>query len=190
MTEADASRVRLEPWTEDDFWLLRAANTPAMTAHLGGPESEEKLLSRHARYLDRSQPGGVFRVVRADTGETAGSIAFWEHTTGPGGTDSVDPLPGPAADGAAGHVVWETGWAILPGHQGRGLASEAARAVARHAAEDGRHSELHAYPRSDHPASNAVCRKAGFTLLGTVSTEYPKGHWEDAEDWCLRLDTL
>lgn len=189
MTQADASRVRLESWAEDDFWLLRAANTQAMTAHLGGSESEEKLLGRHSRYLDRSQPGGVFRVVRADTGETAGSIAFWEHTTGPEGLDPVDPLPG-LAGAPAPRVVWETGWAILPGHQGRGLASDAARAVARRAAEDGRHRELHAYPRSDHAASNAVCRKAGFTLLGTVSTEYPKGHWEDSEDWCLRLDTL
>ena len=43
--------LTLEEWTEDSIDLLRRCNTPAMTEHLGGPETEEQLLSRHVRYL-------------------------------------------------------------------------------------------------------------------------------------------
>jgi RimJ/RimL family protein N-acetyltransferase len=38
-----------------------------------------------------------------------------------------------------------------------------------------RHAHLHALPAADHPASNAVCRKVGFTLLGETDIEYPPG---------------
>ena len=37
--------IRLEAWTQADLSLLRQANTPEMTAHLGGPETEDKLLA-------------------------------------------------------------------------------------------------------------------------------------------------
>ena len=69
-------KVRLEPWGEGDFWLLRRANSPEMTAHLGGPESEEKLAGRHRRYLELGL-GQMYRVVLAGTGESVGSVGFW-----------------------------------------------------------------------------------------------------------------
>ena len=48
-----------------DLSLLRQANTPEMTAHLGGPETEDKLLDRNRRYLQRDDPGAgqMFAVV-------------------------------------------------------------------------------------------------------------------------------
>jgi hypothetical protein len=49
--------IRLEAWTQADLSLLRQANTPEMTAHLGGPETEDKLLDRNRRYLQRDDPG-------------------------------------------------------------------------------------------------------------------------------------
>ncbi len=33
--------VELEPYSESDLPLLERANSPEMTEHLGGPESEE-----------------------------------------------------------------------------------------------------------------------------------------------------
>ena len=48
---------------------------------------------------------------------------------------------------------------------------------------DGRHRYLHAYPKVAHAASNAICRKAGFTLLGEVDFEYPKGVPIRCNDW-------
>jgi RimJ/RimL family protein N-acetyltransferase len=57
------------------------------------------------------------------------------------------------------------GWNVLPPFQGRGIASRAVTMAAAQAAADGKHRYLHAYPSVDNPASNAVCRKAGFELL-------------------------
>ncbi|WP_405487776.1 GNAT family N-acetyltransferase [Streptomyces sp. NBC_00096] len=156
----------LEPWTEDDFWLLLRKNEPAMTEHLGGPETMAKLEDRHRRYLALSarEPaaGRMFRVV-AD-GESVGSIGFWERVW-------------------QGEEVYETGWAILPEFQGRRLAARAARALVAHAGVHGTRRHLHAFPGVDHPASNAVCRAAGFVLLGEVRFEYPPGQWHASSDW-------
>lgn len=48
--------LTLRLWAHDDLPLLHAANTPAMTAHLNGPESDDEILARHERYL-RLEPG-------------------------------------------------------------------------------------------------------------------------------------
>ena len=50
-----------------------------------------------------------------------------------------------------------------------------------------RHRHLHAFPAADHPASNAVCRKAGFTLLGETDFGYPPGSIMRCNDWQLEL---
>ncbi|MFD5566522.1 GNAT family N-acetyltransferase [Streptomyces cadmiisoli] len=163
MDNVAGEQVRLVPWAEGDLWLLRRVNSAGMTEHLGGPESEERLVARHRRYVELAA-GGMYRVVLADGGETVGSIGFWEREW-------------------RGGPVWETGWGVLPEFQGRGLAVQAARAVVTAARAEGAHRYLHAFPRVDHPASNAVCRRAGFTLIGTEDFEYPKGHWKPSNDW-------
>lgn len=161
--------IRLEAWTEADLSLLREANTPEMTAHLGGPETEEKLLDRHRRYLRPADPGtGQMFAVVLESGQRAGTIGYWERAW-------------------RDELVYETGWSITPAFQGRGLATAAARAVAARAREQHRHKHLHAYPAADHPASNAICRKAGFTLLGETDFEYPPGNIMRCNDWQLEL---
>lgn len=161
--------VRLEAWTEGDFGLLRQANTPAMMDHLGGPETEEQLSTRHHRYLAPGDPrtGQMFAVVLPD-GQRAGVIGYWERSW-------------------RGEVVYETGWSVLPAFQGRGLATSAARAVAVVSRAQRCHRYLHAFPAVDHPASNAICRKAGFTLLGDTDFEYPPGSIMRCNDWRLEL---
>lgn len=160
-------RVCLVPWAEADLWLLRRTNSPEMTAHLGGPETEEQLAARHRRYAEPG-PGRMYRVTLADGGETVGSIGYWQRTW-------------------QGAEVWETGWAVLPEFQRRGLAVRAARAVREAARAEGTHRYLHAFPSVDHAASNAVCRGAGFALLGQADFEYPKGHWIRSNDWRVDL---
>ncbi|WP_406445824.1 GNAT family N-acetyltransferase [Streptomyces sp. NBC_01613] len=167
MDIADVEKVRLGPWAEGDFWLLRRTNSPEMTEHLGGPESEEKLAGRHRRYLEPAD-GQMYRVVLAGSGEIVGSIGFWARQW-------------------RGGTVWETGWGVLPEFQGRRLAAAAARAVVGAARDAGEHRYLHAFPGVDHPASNSVCRRAGFSLLGPVDFEYPKGHWMTSNDWRIDL---
>ncbi|MFD0596672.1 GNAT family N-acetyltransferase [Catellatospora coxensis] len=118
--------VRLVPWSDDDLDLLRRVNTPEMKKHLGGPETEEKVLARHQRYL--ALPNGrMFRVALAGTGEPVGTIGHWDREW-------------------QGEQVYETGWSVLPEFQGRGIAVAAARALIEAARADGRHRWLHAYP--------------------------------------------
>ncbi|MEU0113894.1 GNAT family N-acetyltransferase [Streptomyces bobili] len=171
VAETGAEQVRLVPWGEGDFWLLERNNGPGMTDHLGGPETPEKLADRHRRYLELDS-GQMYRVALAEGGETVGSIGYWERSW-------------------QGEPVWETGWGVLPEFQGRGLGARAARAVTdavrKAVRETGGHRTLHAFPSVDHPASNGVCRRAGFTLLGECAFEYPKGHWIASNDWYVDL---
>lgn len=165
----NAPAIRLESWTDAGLSLLRQANTPEMMAHLGGPETEEQLLDRHQRYLGLPGPqdGQMFAVFLPGR-QPAGIIGYWER---------------PWQDGPA----YETGWHVLPAFQGRGIATAAARAVAELARAQHRHRSLHAFPAADHAASNAVCRKAGFTLLGKTNIEYPPGSIMRCNDWQLEL---
>ncbi|GAA1947103.1 hypothetical protein GCM10009837_86310 [Streptomyces durmitorensis] len=160
-----SSSVRLVRWSEGDFELLVACNSAEMTAHLGGPETHEQLVSRHRRYLGLER-GQMFRIVL--DGSTVGVIGYWETSW-------------------QGESTWETGWSVLPGFQGRGIAASAARLVVEEARAAGRHPRLHAFPSADHAASNGVCRKAGFTQGGEHDFEYPKGHWMRCNDWSVDL---
>jgi len=51
----DHTSARIEPWGDGDLPLLeRLLGEPAMMAHLGGPESPERIAERQAEYR---QPG-------------------------------------------------------------------------------------------------------------------------------------
>lgn len=166
--------VEIVAWSADDLGLLRLANAPELMDHLGGPETEEQLMVRHERYValsaDRTGRGRMFRISLAATGEPVGTIGFWEQTR-------------------QDEQIYETGWAVLAGYQGLGIASSATAAVVEHAREAGKHRYLHAYPSVGNGASNAVCRKSGFVLLGDCDFEYPPGHPMRVNDWRLDLAT-
>ncbi|MEV7521524.1 GNAT family N-acetyltransferase [Streptomyces sp. NPDC091371] len=174
MVEREDPAVRLAPWTADDFWLLERKNEPVMTEHLGGPEPAAKLLDRQRRYeaMSAREPaaGRMFRVVLEPAGESVGSIGFWEREW-------------------QGEPVYETGWGILPEYQGLGLAVVALRELLSYVRAHGSpgRATLHAFPGTDHPASNAVARRAGFACLGEVEFEYPPGVPHPSNDWCLRI---
>ncbi|MGZ9932609.1 GNAT family N-acetyltransferase [Streptomyces sp. NC-S4] len=185
------TRVRLEPWSAGDFWLLERKNEPAMTRFLGGPEPAAKLADRQRRYeaLSAREPaaGRMFRVVRTPAGttpadgdghdggdidggraESVGSVGFWEREW-------------------RGEPVYEAGWGILPEFQGHGLAVAALTELLAYVRAHGTRDSVHAFPGTDHPASNAVCRRAGFTCLGEVDFEYPPGVPHPSRDWRYRV---
>ena len=170
MPPTDASQLRLRPWNMTDTSLIAALNSPAMTEHTGGPEDDQKLSQRLQRYADPKGDGAMF-VIENSRGEPLGSIGFWTREW-------------------RGERVYETGWAVLPEFQGRGVASAAARLVIKRAAAAGGATQLHAYPRVDHPASNATCRKAGFRLAGEVDFEYPRGNPIRSNDWMVDLTAV
>jgi len=141
-----------------------------MTEHLGGPETEEKLVERQARYERAGEPGAgrMFRIVELASREAAGSVGYWEKDW-------------------RGETVYETGWSVLPEFQGRGIAVAATEQVIAAAREERRYRYLHAFPSVENAASNAICRKLGFELLGDSEFEYPKGHFMRCNDWRLDL---
>lgn len=166
----DPPVIRLQPWGQGDFPLLVGLNAPEMTEHLGGPETDEQLRRRHERYvrLAGSTEAFIFKVVLASTGEVAGGVNFWDREW-------------------KGEDVYEMGWGVLPEFQGRGIASAAVKqAIGLARALKGR-SAIHAFPSVENGPSNAICRKAGFELLGEVPFEYPKGHWMRCNDWRITL---
>ncbi|MFI0187050.1 GNAT family N-acetyltransferase [Streptomyces sp. NPDC017082] len=157
--------LRLAPWSDQGIDLLRRQNSAEATEHLGGPETAEQLRRRHERYLDLTD-GRMFLVLLAE--QVVGSVGYWTRERG-------------------GERVLETGYGILPEHQGRGFAVEAVRLCARRARRESSHAWLHAFPSVHHGASNAVCRKAGFELVGECAFECPPGHIMRSNDWRLAL---
>ncbi|HEX7256198.1 MAG TPA: GNAT family N-acetyltransferase [Gaiellaceae bacterium] len=163
--------VRLEPWGEGDFALLeRLLGDSRMTEHLGGPESREQLLERQGRYerLAGSGRGRMLKVVDEESDEAVGSIGYWEREWN-------------------GEGVYETGWSVLPEFQGRGIAGAATAQVIELARSERRRRFLHAFPSVENAASNAICRKLGFTLVQEQEFEYPKGNFMRCNDWRLEL---
>ena len=110
----------------------------------------------------------MFKIVDAETGEALGSVGFWEREW-------------------QGQQVYETGWGVLPEFQGCGIASRATALVIELARQEGKHDFLHAYPSAENGASNAICRKLAFTLLGEHEFEYPPGNRMRCNDWRLEL---
>ena len=160
--------VRLEPWGPGHLGLVeRLMGDPAMTEHLGGPESPEKLADRQRRY---EQPGsGMYRIVDADSGESLGSVGFWEREW-------------------RGEQVYEAGWGVLPEFQGRGIATDAMALAIDIARAEGKHRLIHAFPNVANAASNAICRKLGFTLVEEdMEFEFPPGNELRCNDWRLEL---
>ncbi|AFH59814.1 GNAT family N-acetyltransferase [Paenibacillus caseinilyticus] len=163
-------RVGIEPWSDTDLDLLHHMNIPEMLDHLGGTEREEQLLSRHKRYLGLEEKGigRMFRIVLLPEREAVGNIGYWERVWNE-------------------ETVWEMGWGILPPYQGRGIATAAGAAAIAIAVEHPKVQVLHAFPSVDNPASNAICRKLGFSLAGECSFEYPPGTFMRCSDWRLDL---
>lgn len=168
MTISEPPRIRLDPWSEEGLEVLRRANTPEMTEHLGGPETAEQILKRHQKYLDPAENGTMFLVVLLPAGRIVGQTGFWDHEW-------------------HGEPAYETGYGILPEFQGRGLAVAATLAAVEKARAEGRHRYLYAFPSVDHTSSNSVCRKAGFELVEESEFEYPEGHFIRSNVWRVDL---
>ncbi|MGO9821541.1 MAG: GNAT family N-acetyltransferase [Solirubrobacteraceae bacterium] len=162
--------VRIQPWGTDGLPLLELLlGDPSMMRHLGGPESLEKIADRQRRY---EQPDShQFTAILERTGEAVGWVGYWERTW-------------------HDHRVFEIGWSVLPAFHGRGIAGRAAGAALQHAAAEPDRSYVHAFPGVHNHASNAVCRKVGFVLLGAIDFEYPPGTMMRCNDWQFDLAGL
>ena len=163
------SEIILLPWAEDDLPLMhKLLGDPAVMAHLGGPESPEQIERRHQRYLQLPEDDHMFKIVWGPEAEAVGQIGYWKKNW-------------------RDQWVYEMGWMILPGYQGHGIATKAGEAAIQRIQTEKHFPFVHAFPSVDNPASNAICRKLGFTLLEECQFEYPPGHNMTVNDWRLSL---
>jgi RimJ/RimL family protein N-acetyltransferase len=163
-----ASDIRIEPWRSTDISLLtRLLGDPAMMTYLGGAESTEKIAERQQRYLGDPRQ---FRIVVVDSGEAVGWVGYWDSTW-------------------RDEPVLEIGWAVVPEHQGRGIAGRATAQALAIARATGEQRPVHAFPGVDNGPSNGICRKLGFQLLEALDFEYPRGSGQlmRCNDWRLGL---
>jgi RimJ/RimL family protein N-acetyltransferase len=164
-----SAKVTLEPRGSGDLPLVeRLMGDPRMTEHLGGPESPDKLHERQRRYERLDGGDRMFKIVDVGSGAGVGSVGFW-------------------AKEWREESVYEVGWMVVPEFQGRGIAAAATAQAIELAKLDDRHRFMHAFPNVDNAASNAICRKLGFEMLGHYEFEFPKGHFMTCNDWRLDL---
>jgi RimJ/RimL family protein N-acetyltransferase len=162
----DRHVAHIEPWGAGDLALLEKLNAPEMTKHVGGPESPEKLADRHSRY--EKPDSRQYRIVDEASGEGVGWVGYWETTWDE-------------------QLVWETGWAVVPTFQGRGIASSATAQVLDRARAEQHLRNVHAFPKVENEPSNAICRKLGFELLGEVDFPARRGGVVRCNDWRFDL---
>ncbi|GAA4372476.1 GNAT family N-acetyltransferase [Agromyces bauzanensis] len=162
--------ITLHPWSPDDLDLLRRANTPELMDQLGGVETDEQVIARHERYLRMQHEGTAFQFRIEIPGHTegVGVIGYWQREH-------------------HGEPVLEAGWSVEEAYRGQGIAPAAVAAMLERARAAGETLPVYAYPRVDNPASNAVCRKAGFTLVGEEDFEVKPGLVLHASVWVAQL---
>lgn len=147
--------MELLPYTHEDMWLTEALETDdRVMAELGGAWPRDAIPGIHERRLKSIAAGSwLFTIVPEPDKPPVGMIGIFES--------DLD-----------GDPISEATWLILPAHQGRGYASEALRMVLDRAQADGRWGPIHAFTGVTNGASNALCRKFGFTLAGERTVDY------------------
>lgn len=110
----------------------------------------------------------MYRIVLLPDLESVGSVGYWDNVW-------------------RDEPIYEMGWAILPPYQGKGIAAIAVAEAIERIRMEAKHRSAHAFPSIHNPASNAVCRKLGFSLEGECEFEYPPGSIMSCNDWMLKL---
>jgi RimJ/RimL family protein N-acetyltransferase len=164
--------MELRDLTSDDLWLYEAIHCdPAMMAELGGPLRSEGLWQKLQRDVADVEADTVWVLVIVpdqERGTAAGTVSVWDHEW-------------------QGETISEIGWMVLPRFQGKGLGSQAVGMVLDRARSTGRWGVLHAFPAITNAASNAMCRKLGFSLIEELNYEY-QGRTLRCNHWRLRLE--
>jgi RimJ/RimL family protein N-acetyltransferase len=158
--------VELLPYTDSDLPLTEALETdPEVMRELGGPIPRERILAIHPKRV--ADPWWL-KIVPEAGGPAVGTIGIWEKEL-------------------EGAQIHETGWMVLPDHQGRGVASAALELLLSRARAEPAFERLHAFPVVTNAPSNALCRKFGFSLTGERDFEFA-GRTLRCNAWTLDLN--
>jgi len=162
--------MRLVPITADDEDLtIRLECDPELMLHIGGLRQEADVRASHKRRLDFMEKGEarMYKIVAHGSGEVVGTIGIWR----------ID---------WKGPQIYEMGWFVLPEHQEKGIATEAARLMIAQARSNPYVRYIHAYPAVSNAASNAIARKIGMENLGQFDNEGFAGILR-CNDWRIDL---
>ena len=153
-------------YSDGDLALTEALDCDAgMMSELGGPLPRSEAPALHRRRLEGIANGDWWlKIVPDPAGAVAGTIGIWRSN--PDGED-----------------LHEIGWMVLPDFQGRGIATEALKLLLTRARSEPRFSRVHAFPGVSNGASNALCRRFGFTKVEERDFEFRGSvlrcnHWE------------
>jgi RimJ/RimL family protein N-acetyltransferase len=146
--------MRLLPYGEEHRDLTFALESdPRVMGHLGGASPAEVADRVHRWRLAAPERGDLFVTIVPD-GETApvGVVGIWRSEIGD-------------------ETVHELGAMILPGHQTRGVGTQAWDLVRPLVLAAGI-TRLDSFPAVDNVASNAILRRIGFTRVGERELDY------------------
>ena len=157
MTVLTTARLRLEPLSDVHLEGFNAMNSdPQVMRYLTGkPETLDESRAIIERVKARWADTGYswWALVARDTGELVGAACLQNLRR------EATPLPDR-------DCPLEIGWRLRREHQGRGYASEAARAIAAHGFETMGAGELLAVCHPDNRASWTVMERLGMQPLG------------------------
>ena len=160
--------MELRDITMDDLALYVGMLTDErVMAELGGPLPPDGLEEKLRGIVRQVESGEIWYSVIAEDDQPAGTVCIWNHDD-------------------RGENLNEIGWMVVPQFQGRGLATAAVRAYLERAKAENRWGVVRAFPGKSNAASNAICRKTGFTLIGEREVEY-MGRWGLSNDWKIDL---
>ena len=127
------------------------------------------MIARHERYLRLQREGTAhqFRI----------AIPGIQRASASSGTGSASTT----------RTALEAGWSVEEEYRGRGIAPAAVIAMLEWARANGDTLPRARLPAGRQPASNAVCRKAGFTLRGEEDFEVTPGNVLHTNDWVVEL---
>lgn len=174
-------RVTLRRWTTDDAdAFLEVYRRDDVTRWLGQhprrpvadrAEALQRLARWHAHEADLPLPMGLWALVEGRSEQPAHQPGNQpaHHLVHPGrsGTPVGTVLLLPLQDAGGPTDQVEVGWHLHPDHQGRGLVTEAARALLAAAAEQGVREVL-ALTDLDNTRSQAVAARLGMADEGTT----------------------
>jgi RimJ/RimL family protein N-acetyltransferase len=158
-----SATITLEPWGSGDLPLLeRLMGDPRMTEHLGGPESADKLRERQGRDERLEVGDRMFKIIDVASDAGVGSVGFWTKEW-------------------RDEKVYEVGWMVVPGFQGRGIAVAATAQAIDLARREHKHLFMHAFPNVDNAPSKEICRKLGLRAARRLRVRVPEGGLHDLQ---------
>ena len=137
---------------EDEDLVVQSWTDEELTRYIGGPRDPERVREAVREAIGKPEPIAIWTALDRATGEHLGDCGLVKK--------EID-----------GREEVEVFYLIRRSHQGRGLATEAARALQQHAAAALALTRLVALIHPDNAASLRVAEKAGFRFEREVTRD-------------------